>query len=165
MVSLPCLLESLRASDVLPVTRLFSEPIVRAFLGGPLSPQLAEQRAAELISHLGQAWAVRPAPGSPVLLGVVLLDRHHDLEDLEVSYLFLPEHWGRGYARAAVKQALAYAFGTIGLPRVVAETQSANGASVRLLEHLGFCLVGNVNRFGAEQSIYRAQPSPLQAAT
>ncbi|MEK8034917.1 GNAT family N-acetyltransferase, partial [Ideonella sp. DXS29W] len=89
----------------------------------------------------------------------------HDLEDLEVSYLFLPEHWGRGYARAAVKQALAYAFGTIGLRRVLAETQSANGASVRLLEHLGFCLVGNVNRFGAEQSIYRAEPSSLQAAT
>ncbi|WP_423222105.1 GNAT family N-acetyltransferase, partial [Ideonella lacteola] len=109
MVSLPCQLESLRASDAPSFTRLFSETIVRAFLGGPLSPQLAEQRAAELISHSAQSWAVRSAPGSPVFLGVVLLDRHHDLEDLEVSYLFLPEHWGRGYARAAVKQALAYA--------------------------------------------------------
>ena len=100
------------------------------------------------------------------MLGVVLLDRHHDLEDIEVSYLFLPEHWGRGYASAAVRQVLAHAFGTIGLCRVVAETQSANAASVRLLERLGFRLLRKVVRFGAEQSIYLAEPlSSIHAAT
>jgi len=166
MAPSPCRLDSLEVSDLPLVELLFSEPKVRTFLGGSLSPSLAKQRAADLVLQPERAWAVRSASGSSSLLGVVLLDRHHDLEDIEVSYLFLPEHWGRGYASAAVKQVLAHAFGTIGLRHVVAETQSANAASVRLLEHLRFRLIRRVVRFGAQQSIYRAEPpSSIHAAT
>ena len=164
MVTSACVLDSIQAADLASVARLFSECKVRAFLGGPLSPQLAEQRAAELANQSTHAWAVRESLGSP-LLGVVVLDRHHELEDLEVSYLFLPEHWGRGYASEAVRQVVARAFGTLGLRRIFAETQSANTASVRLLEHLGFRLLRKVVRFGAEQSIYFAGPAHGQAAT
>jgi ribosomal-protein-alanine N-acetyltransferase len=165
MVSFPCLLDSIQASDLSLVARLYSEPAVRSFLGGPIAAQLAEQRAVELSHQSEQVWAVRPMPGSSSLLGVVVLDRHHDLEDIEVSYLFLPEHWGRGYATDAVRQALAYAFGTMGLRRVVAETQVANVASVRLLERLGFRLLRQLVRFGAKQSIYLAEPAFIEAAT
>jgi len=164
MVSVSCRIEPIWESDLPQVARLYSEPQVRSFLGGPLSAQLASQRAAEFIQS-GQAWAVRSSSGSPSLLGVVALDRHHDLEDIEVSYLFLPEHWGRGYATGAVQQLLNHAFGTMGLRRVVAETQAANAASVRLLERLGFRQLRQVVRFGAQQSIYLAEPSLLTAAT
>ena len=166
MIPSPCCLESLEVNDLPLVERLFSESKVRAFLGGSIAPSLARQRALEFVLQSERAWAVRSASGNSGLLGVVLLDRHHDLEDIEVSYLFLPEHWGRGYASAAVRQVLAHAFGTIGLCRVVAETQSANAASVRLLERLGFRLLRKVVRFGAEQSIYLAEPlSSIHAAT
>jgi [ribosomal protein S5]-alanine N-acetyltransferase len=165
MVSSPCYLESIQANDLPLVARLYSEAKVRSFLGGPIAAQLAEQRAVELSHQSEQAWAVRPVPGCSSLLGVVVLDRHHDLEDIEVSYLFLPEHWGRGYATEAVRQALAYAFGTMGLRRVVAETQVANTASVRLLERSGFRLLRQLVRFGAQQSIYLAEPAFIKAAT
>jgi len=144
---------------------LYSEPKVRFFLGGPLARELAEQRAAELAQDSGQVWGVRPKQGPHPLLGIVMLDRHHDLEDIEISYVFLPEHWGRGYATEAVRQALGHAFGTMGLRRVVAETQAANAASVRLLERLGFQLLRQVVRFGAKQSIYLADPALIKAAT
>jgi [ribosomal protein S5]-alanine N-acetyltransferase len=165
MVSLWCVLEPIQVADLPAVARLYSEPKVRSFLGGPLTGQQAEQRAAELAQQSERAWGVRQTPGSSSLLGVVVLDRHHDLEDIEVSYLFLPERWGHGYATEAVRQALAYAFGTMQLRRVVAETQAANAASVRLLERLGFRLLRQVARFGAMQSIYLAEPSFIKAAT
>jgi ribosomal-protein-alanine N-acetyltransferase len=164
MVSSRCFLESTQTSDLPLVARLFSEPKVRSFLGGPMSAEMAQQRAAELAHGSEQAWAVRPASDLSSLLGVVTLDRHHDLEDIEVSYLFLPEHWGHGYATDGVRQALAYAFGTMGLHRVVAETQAANAASIRLLGRLGFRLLRQVVRFGAEQSIYVAYPALIKAA-
>jgi ribosomal-protein-alanine N-acetyltransferase len=157
-----CALGAIQTADLPLVARLFSDAKVRAFLGGPLSPQQAEQRAAELVRESAQAWAVREdSVHATALLGVVVLDRHHELEDLELSYLFLPEHWGRGYATTAVRQVLAQAFGPLGLRRIVAETQSANAASVRLLERLGFRLLRRVVRFNAEQSIYFAERSLL----
>jgi len=51
------------------------------------------------------------------------------------------------------------------LRRVVAETQAANAASVRLLERPGFRLFRQVTRFGAKQSIYLAESSFIHAAT
>jgi len=156
-----CVLDTIRPFDLPQVARLFSDPAVRSFLGGPLSPALAEQRASELLTKSAPAkiWAIRPASSvGTSFAGIVVLDRHHDFEDVEVSYLLLPEHWGRGYARAAVHQVLAYAFDVAGNKRVLAETQTANTASIRLLERLGFRHLRQVTRFGAEQSIYAAEP-------
>ena len=158
----PCVLDVVGAVDFPQVVRLYTEPEVRTFLGGPLSRPLAELRARELTvqSERAEAWAVRRSLVDPTLLGVVVLGQHHDLDEVEVSYLFLPEHWGHGYATGALTQVLAYAFGAAGLRRVVAETQSANTASVRLLERLGFLQSRTLVRFGAEQRIYIAESPP-----
>jgi ribosomal-protein-alanine N-acetyltransferase len=152
-----CRLDAIDAGVDLPiVARLFTDPAVRQFLGGPVAAGVGLQRAREVVSQAERAWAVRPCAGDiqARLLGIVLLDRHHDSDDLEVSFLLLPEHWGRGYGRCAVHQALTYAFETLRLSRVLAETQSRNAASVRLLEQLGFGLLRHLTRFGAEQRIY-----------
>lgn len=155
-----CIVEPVHVRDMSQIVRLFVEPKVRAYLGGPLSANAAERRARELLETGSPAkvWSVRHSLNEPSsLLGVVVLDRHHDIEAMEVSYLFLPEHWGQGHASSAVGQVLAYAFNTLHLPRVLAETQSANIASIRLLERLGLRLLRKVVRFGAEQSIYAAE--------
>ena len=161
-ITSPCILDVIGAVDFPQVVRLYTEPEVRTFLGGPLSRPLAELRARELTvqSDSAKAWGVRRTLTDPTLLGVMVLSTHHDLEDMEVSYLFLPEHWGHGYATGALTQILAHAFGAAGLRRVVAETQSANTASVRLLERLGFLQSRTLVRFGAEQRIYIAESPP-----
>lgn len=71
--------------------------------------------------------------------------------EVEVSYLFLPSTWGRGYASEAVGAALDWlARELVGEP-VVLCTQSANTASVRLAGRLGFTEVDRFDEFGAEQ--------------
>jgi ribosomal-protein-alanine N-acetyltransferase len=87
-------------------------------------------------------------------LGLVTFDRYHDEINMEVSYQFSPEWWGRGYAAEVIKEIIHYAFNSLYLPKVVAETQIANRPSCSLLERVGMKLEKTVQRYGAEQAIY-----------
>ena len=71
-------------------------------------------------------------------IGLCGLLKRDTLEDVDLGFAFLPEFWGRGYAREASAAILSYARNTLGLVRIVAITGPNNGASRRLLEMLGF---------------------------
>jgi len=161
----PCCLDALADGDADGLTQLYVDPRVRAFLGGPLDLATAQQRIAALLADRANTWvrAVRAAAGAP-LAGLVMLDPHHDGEDLEISYLLLPAFWGCGLATAAVAQMRQDAFQTLGLGQVVAETQVANAASIRLLQRLGFSEARRVTRFGAEQCIFVSHAADLRTA-
>lgn len=65
-----------------------------------------------------------------------------DLDDTAgvatVNYWVHPDHWGRGYATAAVELLLGYGFDQLRLHKVVAEVVASNEASRRVLETFGF---------------------------
>ena len=160
----------LTPADTDALLRLYTDPSVRTFLGGSISTAEAHQRVAALLVHseLHPVWAIRSGDGDRSdLLGMVSLDPHYDGRDVQVSYLLLPEHQGKGHASPAVADALRYAFTALGLARVVAETQSRNVRSIRLLERVGMVFERRVIRFGAEQSIYATRLAladlPIQA--
>ena len=52
--------------------------------------------------------------------------------------------WGHGYATEAAEALLGWAFGTLDLNRVQAETDTRNAASARVLEKLGFVREGTL---------------------
>jgi RimJ/RimL family protein N-acetyltransferase len=74
--------------------------------------------------------------GTP--LGLCGLIKRDTLPDVDIGFAFLPEYWGKGYAREAAAAALADAAASYGLQRVVAITTLDNEASIRLLEKIGF---------------------------
>lgn len=86
-------------------------------------------------------------------VGSCLLDR--DRGELEVSYQLLPEHWGHGYAREAVTRILAWVWANTDAHHVIAVTQTANAASMRLLEVLGMQVEGQFEEHGAHQTRFR----------
>jgi RimJ/RimL family protein N-acetyltransferase len=55
----------------------------------------------------------------------------------EIGFVFHPAHHGRGYATEAARPLLEFAFGRMGLHRVVGRTEARNAASARVLEKLG----------------------------
>lgn len=61
-----------------------------------------------------------------------------DAHQAEIGYTLSRGYQGRGLATEAVARVLEYAFTTLELERVVATTDCENGASVTLLERLGF---------------------------
>jgi ribosomal-protein-alanine N-acetyltransferase len=150
-----CILSAFEPGDMPSLAKLYTDSRVRQFLGGPVDEPTALERVEALsaVRRAFPAWVIR-STGSRQAMGIVELDGHHDGEDVEISYLLLPEFQGRGYGTDAVRKAIRIAFLSTGLQRLVAETQSVNLASVRLLARVGMTLEREVVRFGAQQSIY-----------
>jgi len=55
----------------------------------------------------------------------------------EIGFMFHPAHQGRGYATEAARPLLDFAFGVMGLHRVIGRAEARNLASARVLEKLG----------------------------
>ncbi|MGL5003642.1 MAG: GNAT family N-acetyltransferase, partial [Casimicrobium sp.] len=148
-------IDSIIANDRVSLIRLWTEPAVRTYLGGVLTRDAAEARAGQVIADAANSWAIRNRVNHDErMLGLITLGTHCDLNELEISYLLLPEFRGRGYASVAVARTCELAFTTRNALRVVAETQTANIASIRLLERLGFERLYDCERFGQKQSVY-----------
>ena len=162
MVSPP--LRTPRAEDAVVLAGLFTDPIVRRYLGGPRSSAQAQSSALRLVAANREfpAWVVEQ-PGVPNAVGFVSLDRHHDGQEVEVSFVLRPEAQGAGLGRAAVAAALMEAW-ELRLECVVAETQAANARSVQLLMALGFSAEREITRFGAAQVLFKVQRPRSDAA-
>ena len=148
-------LRSLRGTDRPFIGKLISNADVRRFLGGPVP---ITRRDAVMDSYFSgndddRVWLVETqALRQPI--GLIFLSRHCDSEQIELSYQFHPDAWGFGYATEAAGRVVVFARYELHIERLVAETQSANAGSRRLLERLGMKEIRRVERFGAEQSIY-----------
>lgn len=73
-----------------------------------------------------------------VAVGVSGVLRRDGLDDPDLGFAFLPEFWGRGYAREAGERVLAHARDDLGLTRIVAITSPDNTGSIAVLQRLGF---------------------------
>ena len=67
-----------------------------------------------------------------------------DYRSASQGYCFDNAAWGHGYATEAARVLLRWAFGTLDLNRVQAETDTRNVASARVLEKLGFVREGTL---------------------
>ena len=59
-----------------------------------------------------------------------------------IAYELGSAHWGKGYATEACSRVLAFLFETCAIRSVLARVDTRNGASIRLLERLGFERIG-----------------------
>jgi ribosomal-protein-alanine N-acetyltransferase len=151
-----CLLNKIQQqSDYQDIKDLYVNEKVRKYLGGT---RKEESIKASFINMLIPAiyshyWNVREKSTNN-FIGLISLDVHHDGISTEVSYQFLPQWWGAGYATEVVKEVINYAFNKLNLQEVLAETQIVNIASCKLLERVNMRFRETVQRFGAEQAIY-----------
>lgn len=147
--------------DIIFFLRLVADVRVRQYLGAPVPlRQGMTQFSAYRQGHPKVGiWAVRRT-SKPGAIGLVVLSPHKDGEDYEVSYQFRQKLWGQGFACEATARVVEHALNDLGLPRVIAETQTENAASCKMLESLGFIEEKRLSRFGALQAIYaRYEPT------
>jgi ribosomal-protein-alanine N-acetyltransferase len=67
-----------------------------------------------------------------------------DYRSASLGYCLDEAAWGHGYATEAARALLRWAFDTLDLNRVQAETDTRNVASARVLEKLGFVREGTL---------------------
>lgn len=150
-----CKINNIKKEDYEDIKKLYFNKEVREFLGGIVDKQAYDHIFSQIITYDKNSfyWVVRYHVNDE-FIGLVSLDRHHDGINTEVSYQFMPKWWGDGYGEEIIKRIINYAFEELKLTRIVAETQSANKASCKLLKKIGMKLEQSVERFGAEQYIF-----------
>ncbi|WP_272495725.1 GNAT family N-acetyltransferase [Bacillus pinisoli] len=151
-----CFINPFEEKDYSDVKKLFTYQEVRRFLGGIRDEESIQQVLDDMLDPTENSsfyWVVREKQ-TDNFIGLVSLDPHHDGTYLELSYQLLPIWWGKGYATEVVKSIIQHALYDLNLSRLVAETQTANTKSCRLLERVGMQFESNIMRFGAEQAIY-----------
>jgi [ribosomal protein S5]-alanine N-acetyltransferase len=67
-----------------------------------------------------------------------------DFRSASMGYCYDSAAWGHGYATEAARAVLQWAFDSLPLNRVQAETDTRNAASARVLAKLGFVLEGTL---------------------
>lgn len=150
-----CKLFKIQQNDYEDVKKLYTDERVRQFLGGTIEEPVYKIKFDDMccVENKGLYWVIRQKDNNQ-FIGLVSLDLHHDGISTETSYQILPQWWGYGYGTEIVQEVISYAFEKLNLTKVVAETQTANESSCRLLRRVGMSLEETVERFGAEQSIF-----------
>ena len=148
-------LHPVRRRDFLFFCKLVGDKRVRRYLGGPVDwrQQVPRFRQYLAVPNYVGVWVVRLSTRNQPI-GLVELGPHKDGNDYEISYQFNSTFWGQGFAKEAIQATISHALNDAGLRRIIAETQSANSASCRLLTAQGMVEVERIERFGEEQIIF-----------
>ena len=141
-------------ADLGALWRLLTDPQVRRYLCDNRVLTRAEVQTilAEDLAH-GSAgmglWLVRGHAEDLVgCIGLhpvspeIVAHAPHLAGEIEPTIALAPDHWGRGLAAEALAAAVAYAFDTLGLERLVAVVDEPNARSHRLMLRIGFIPTG-----------------------
>jgi len=137
-------LRQLATADAPFILRLVNEPSWLANIGDRGVRTLAdacryiETGPVEMYGRLGFGLYCVGLRDAEAPIGICGLLKRDTLEDVDLGFAFLPEHWGRGYAREAAAAVVAHGWAALGLVRIVAIISPHNDASRRVLEAIGF---------------------------
>jgi len=127
------------------LTVMNADPEVTRYLGGlPFGPAESAALSERLVAHWERygygLWAMVEKESSATL-GFVGLSHPLFIPELageiEVGWRLDRSSWGKGYATEAGSEALRWAFGELGLARVISIIDPANGASLAVARKLG----------------------------
>jgi RimJ/RimL family protein N-acetyltransferase len=140
-------LDPIAPSDAPELLALFREPDVRRYLLDDrlvdsrwISAEIESSRRRFLVGAVG-LFAVRERGTEGELAGVAGL-RPYKPRELQLLYALFPSRGGRGLATEMLEAVVDYAFDVAHMPKVRASIDAPNAASIKLVERLGFRLVG-----------------------
>jgi len=142
--------EPLDSSHLAAYTSLTAQPAVHRYLSR--SSEIAADPAGQaerIIAVAREQWSTRGYGPFAIFekSGTRLIGRGglfwiEALQDVEINYMFDPTVWGRAYATEAATEFLDIGFGRHDLQKMVATTNPANAASVRVLRKIGMTSAG-----------------------
>lgn len=148
-----CMIRSVQPNDYEYIKKIYSDKKTRQYLGGTVSEKSIEKTFNNILKSEEYYFLVFNKKSNE-FLGLVSITKHHNNKDMELSYQFLSNSWGKGFAYDSIYVLLDYVFNNLGIDKIVAETQKLNKRSCKLLEKIGMIEEERLVRFGAEQILY-----------
>ncbi|WP_329571888.1 GNAT family N-acetyltransferase [Kitasatospora sp. NBC_01266] len=145
------------ARDRAALIDLSASPEVGTYVGGSRPRDELERAMPEVP---GQRFGFFVVELHGTTIGMITLDRRDPERkghirpaggEPELGYMFLPQAWGHGYATEACAAALDWFADAHPGELVVLSTQTANEASMRVAQKLGFTEAERFEDYGAEQ--------------
>lgn len=141
--------------DAAAVAALRADPAVMRHLGGAVDAQEAARRLARDQAHWsahGYGMCVVRARETGAFVGYAGLRCFEG--DPDLSYLIVPELWGRGLASEVARQCAQWAFDGVGATLLRAATDRGHRVSQRVLVKTGLRYVGERILAGSPQCCY-----------
>ena len=141
-------LRPLRTDDADALFAMKSDPRVMRYCSHP--PWTERAQAVAQLEQLERdretsefyQWAITVDAHDTLVGTVSLFALNRAQRRADVGYSLASDVWGRGYASEALKLAVDFAFGTLGLARLEADIDPRNERSCRLVERIGFVREG-----------------------
>lgn len=138
-------LRPLHESDVPALVRLHSDPEVMRYLRPDGTVETTPRQAWEYIAiHAGHwhlkgcgKWALVDSATDQLIGRVGYYDPPYEWPGLELGWTLLREHWGKGYATTAAREAMRWGFEVRGFNEIISAIHPDNAASIRVAERLG----------------------------
>ena len=142
--TLRLLLRELTADDAPFILTLLNDPAWIQFIGDRGVRSIADAagyiergpRASYALHGFGLEIVTLNDTGAPI--GICGLLKRDSLPEPDLGFAFLPAYRSQGYAFEAASAVRDFARGRLRLSSLLAIVDPANGASIRLLEKLGF---------------------------
>jgi RimJ/RimL family protein N-acetyltransferase len=137
------LLRPASADDLAALHDIFSNDAAMAFWSTPPHKEMAETEAS-----VASMMSIDPQQGEDFVVeqNGRVIGKAGLYQFPEIGFILHPESWGNGYAQEALFAVVERAFSVHRLPSVDADVDPRNEASLRLLQRLGFEVVGHAPR-------------------
>ncbi len=137
------LLTRICRTDLDDLVRMYSDPDVTATLGGLRDAEFMEGYLDRQLAHWEQhgfgQWTLRdPDSGRFAGRGGLRFSNVEGRDQVELSYGFMKDCWGRGLATELARESLRIAFMDLRLPELICFTLTTNIASQRVMQKAGF---------------------------
>jgi ribosomal-protein-alanine N-acetyltransferase len=155
------------ANDRADFEQMYADPVVMATLGGVRTKAYVAEYLERQMAHWEQhgygLWTVRdPLTGRFAGRGGL---RHADVEgrpEVEISYAFLCDYWGRGWATELARACARIAFYELKRADLVCFTLPTNRASQRVMEKVGFRYERDIVHADLPHVLYRMSAAEWQ---
>lgn len=136
------ILRELEETDLDPLAEIYADIEVMRYIGKGIV--LTYEQTKKSIENwkkyyanfgFGNWAAIEKESGK--FIGLCGLSWLEDKSDVEVSYLFAKQAWGKGYATETAKAINEFGFIKVGLKRIIALVYPQNTASIHVIEKLG----------------------------
>jgi len=136
------LLRQWEARDCAPFAELNADPIATEFFPTTLTREQSDRLVDRLRAAIDEDgwgfWCLEIDGRCAGFTGLNLPDFEAPfMPAIEIGWRMLPRYWGQGYATEAARLALAYGFGVLNAPEIVAFTAVGNLRSRAVMDRIG----------------------------